>query len=108
MGNPNRHKSSQKRQKSEQTAEESDESSDSDRTTQQPTSQPTLNVPRFLVVTSQDKDREESDLSPFVIEKGIQTIAGHPKIIKRLKSGDLLLEIEKNAHVTAYKEIVSS
>ena len=69
MGNPNRHKSSQKRKKSKQTAEESDESSDSDQTTQQPTSQPTLNVPRFLVVTSQVKDRKVSDLSPFVIEK---------------------------------------
>ena len=83
MGNPNRHKSSQKRKKSRQTAEESDESSDSDQTTQQPTSQPTLNVPRFLVVTSQDKDRTVSDLSPFVIEKSIQSIAGHPKSIKK-------------------------
>ena len=93
----------QKRKKSKQTAEESDESSDSDQTTRQPTSQPTFNVPRFLVVTSQDKDRKVSDLSPFVIEKSIQSIAGHPKSIKRLKSGDLLLEVEKNAHVTAMR-----
>ena len=98
---PNCHKSPQKRKKSKQTAEESDESSDSDQTTQQPTSQATLNVPRFLVVTSQDKDRKVSDLSPFVKEKNIQSIAGHPKSIKRLQSGDLLLEVEKNAHVTA-------
>ena len=55
--------------KSKQTAEESDESLDSDQTTQQPTPQPTLNVPRFLVVTSPDKDRKVSDRSPFVIEK---------------------------------------
>ena len=91
MGIPNRHKNGRK---------ESDESSDSDQTTQQPTSQPTLNVPRFLVVTSQDKDRKVSDLSPFVIEKSIQSIAGHPKSIKILKSVDLLLEVEKT-HVTA-------
>ena len=60
-----------------------------------------MNVPRFLVVTSQDKDRKVSDLSPLVIEKSIQSIAGHPKSIKRLNSGGLLLEVEKNAHVTA-------
>ena len=87
MENPNRHKSSQKRKKSKQTAEESDESSDSDQTTQQPTSKPTLNVPRFLVVTSQDKDQKVSDLSPFVIEKSIQSIAGHPKSIKKTEIG---------------------
>ena len=98
MGNPNRHKNGRK---VNQTAEESDESSDSDQTTQQSTSQPTLNVPGVLVVTSQDKDRKVSDLSPFVIGKSIQSIAGHPKSIKRLKSGDHLLDVEKNAHVTA-------
>ena len=33
-------------------------------------------------------------------QKCIQSIAGHPKSIKRLKSGDLLLEVEKQSHVT--------
>ena len=64
-------KSSQKQKKRKQTAEGSDEFSDSDQTTQQPTSQPTLNVPRFLVVKSEEKDRKVSDLSSFVIEKSI-------------------------------------
>ena len=31
---------------------------------------------------------------------GKWTIAGHPKSIKRLKSGDLLLEVEKKSHIT--------
>ena len=101
MGIPKRHKSSQKRKKSKQTAEESEESSDSDQTTQQPTSQPTLNEPCFLVVKSEEKDRKVPNLSLFVVEKNIQSITGHPKSIKRLTSGDLLLEVEKNAHVTA-------
>ena len=59
-----------------------------------------MNVPRFLVVKSEEKDRKISDLSPFAIEKCIQSIAGHPKSIKRLKSGDLLLEVVKQSHVT--------
>ena len=36
-----------------------------------------------------------ADLSPFVIEKCIQSIVGHPKTIKKLKSGDLLLEVDR-------------
>ena len=49
----------------------------SDQSTQQPTSQPTLNEPRFLVAKSEEKDRKVTDLSPFAIEKCIQSIAGH-------------------------------
>ena len=56
-------------------------------------------VPRILIVTSDEKDRKVSDLPPFTIEKCIQSIAGHPKSIKKLKSGDLLLEVEKKSHV---------
>ena len=80
-----------------QTSEESDESSDSDapQTIAQATSQSALNVPRFLVVHSTDPSRKVSDLSPFVIEECVVSLAGQPKSIKRLKSGDLLLEVEK-------------
>ena len=38
-------------------------------------------------------------LSPFVIEKCIQSIVGHPKTIKKLKSGDLLLEVDRPKQV---------
>ena len=40
-----------------------------------------------------------ADLSPFVIEKCIQSIVGHPKNIKKLKSGDLLLEVDRKQQV---------
>ena len=84
-----------------QRPEESDVSSDSD--TRQPiahvTSQSALKVPRFLVVQSADSSRKVSDLSPFVIEKCIVSLAGQPKSIKKLKSGDLLLEVEKKKHI---------
>ena len=64
---------------------ESYESSDSESETQQLTSPTLLNVPRFLVVKSQEENRTMADLSPFVIEKCIQSISGHPKTIKKTK-----------------------
>ena len=76
------------------------DSDDDELTAQQFTSQQNANVARFLIVKSEEKDRKVSDLSPFAIEKSIQAIAGHPKSIKRLKSGDLLLEVEKKSHIT--------
>ena len=76
------------------------DSYDGELNTQQFTTQPTMNVARFPFVKSEEKDRNVSDLSPFAIEKSIQAIAGHPKSIKKLKSGDLLLEVEKKAHIT--------
>ena len=40
-----------------------------------------------------------ADLSRFVIEKCIQSIVGHRKTIKKLKSGDLLLEVDRKQQV---------
>ena len=71
------------------------DSDDDELNAQQLTSQPNANIAPFLIVKSEEKDRKVLDLSPFAIEKSIQAIAGHPKSIKRLKSGDLLLEVEK-------------
>ena len=100
MGSHKQKKSSQTNvKKRKQSAGESYESSDSGSETQQPTSQTLLNVPRFLVVKSQEEKRTMADLSPFVIEKCIQSIVGHPKTIKKLKSGDLLLEVDRQQQV---------
>ena len=79
--------------KRKQSAGESYESSESE--TQQPTSPTLLNVPCFLVVKSQEENQTMADLSSFVIEKCIQSIVGHPKTIKKLKSGELLLEVDR-------------
>ena len=76
------------------------DSDDDELNAQQLTSQPNANVARFLIVKSDEKDRKVTDLSPFAMEKSIQAIAGHPKSIKRLKSCDLLLEVEKKRHIT--------
>ena len=80
MGRRKSNKPSQNPIKRKRDTDESDESSDSEQTTQQSTSPPTLNIPHFLIVQSDEKDRKVSDLSPFAIEKCIQSIAGHPKV----------------------------
>ena len=55
-------------------------------------SQPTSSAsPRFLVIHSQEK-RSVSSLSPFVIEKVLNGMSGEPRSIKKLRSGDLLVE----------------
>ena len=56
-------------------------------------SQPTSSSasPCFLVISS-TQERQVSSLSPFVIEKALQGIAGVPKSVKKLRSGDLLVE----------------
>ena len=63
-----------------QRPDESDESSDADarQPIAQETSQSALNVPRFLVVHSKKKNptRKVADLSPFVIEQCIVSLAG--------------------------------
>ena len=47
--------------------------------------------PCFLVISS-TQERQVSSLSPVVIEKALQGIAGVPKSVKKLRSGDLLIE----------------
>ena len=82
MGSHKHKKLSQNNVKTrKQSAGESYESSDSGSETQQPTSPTLLNVPRFLVVKSQEEYRTMADLSTFVIEKCIQSVVGYPKTI---------------------------
>ena len=64
-------------------------------------SQPTTSQPssRFLVISSKEVDRQMSNISPFVIEKVLHGMVGVPKSIKRLRSGDLLVEYEKKKQI---------
>ena len=57
----------------------------------------TPNWPRFLVVTSTSDDKPLSKLSPFAVQKGIEGVVGTPKSIKRLRSGDLLVEVNRSS-----------
>ena len=55
-------------------------------------------VPRFVIIHSEDENQPISSLSPFVVHKIIMGIAGEPKSIKNLRSGDLLIQCAKEAH----------
>ena len=55
-------------------------------------------VPRFLTIHSEVEGNDISLLSPFLIEKAIMSIAGEPKSIKNVRSGDLLIQCTKQPH----------
>ena len=64
--------------------------------------------PRFLLMMSGDEDKSLSRLSTFATQKGIEGLAGEPKNIKRLRSGDHLIEVDRETYSTkllAIKEI---
>lgn len=57
--------------------------------------------PKFLIIEATQKaetPRVLADLSPFIIHKSILSIAGEPKSVKKLFSGDILVEVHKKAH----------
>ena len=54
--------------------------------------------PRFLLIESNLPEQAITSLSPFVIQKCLLSLAGLPKSVKKLKSGALLIEVEKKAH----------
>lgn len=56
------------------------------------------NWPRFIMVESIDKTNAITKLSPFVILKALQGISGEPKSVKKLRSGEILVEVEKQSH----------
>jgi len=60
--------------------------------------QPSIAFPRFLVIQSTEQNFKMTSLSPFVISKTLQSIAGEPKSVKKLRSGDLLVEVVKASH----------
>ena len=55
-------------------------------------------VPRFLIIHSEMEGKDISLLSPFLIHKTIMSMAGEPKSIKNLRSGDLLIQCAKEPH----------
>ena len=75
--------------------------SDFDENNQPPstsTKDTTQHFPRFILVESKEESREITSLSPFVIQKVIQSIAGESEDIKKLhRSNQLLIEVSKKA-----------
>ena len=60
---------------------------------------------RFLIIEYTVPDQQLSKLSPFVIEKVLVELAGSPKSVKKLRSGGLLVEIEKAVHAKTLLQI---
>ena len=54
--------------------------------------------PRFLIMESTDSDKPLSKLSPFALQKDIQGLAGVPKDVNRLRSGQVLIEVDRKSH----------
>ncbi len=54
--------------------------------------------PRFLVAHATDQEKPLDKLSIFVLEKVLQGVAGVPTTLKRLRFGDLLIELERKSH----------
>ena len=56
---------------------------------------PVDNFAKFLVVKSNDSEKPITSLSPFVIEKQIESTIGTPKSVKKLKNQTLLVETSR-------------
>ena len=54
--------------------------------------------PRFLIMESMDSDKPLTKLSPFALQKGIQGLAAVPKDVNRLRSGQVLIEVDRKSH----------
>ena len=51
--------------------------------------------PRFIVLSCQEKDKQLTKVSPFVIQKFIQGVAGEVKKVTKLRSGSLMVECSR-------------
>ena len=54
--------------------------------------QSNLTFLKFLIIHSEEEGKDISSLSPFLIHKTIMSVAGEPKSIKNLRSGDILIQ----------------
>ena len=53
--------------------------------------------PRFLVIESKNAERPVTSLSPFVIEKTLKGCVGTVNTVRKLRSGVLLVEVNREA-----------
>ncbi len=55
------------------------------------------NFAKFIVIESTDENKPITSLSPFVIEKQLESLIGIPKSVKKLRNKTLLVETTKKA-----------
>ena len=83
-------KNGQNHKASKKTKRSLDESSDSD---------DIIEIwPSYLVIQSTDQQQPLSKVSAFALHKGIIGMAGKPREVKRLRSGDLLVQVVQKSH----------
>ena len=63
--------------------------------------------PRFLVIQSQDGSNPVTSLSPFVIEKQIESLIGTLKSVKKLKNNTLLVETNRTSQTENLLKVTS-
>ena len=63
--------------------------------------------PRFLVIQSQGGSNPVTSLSPFVIEKQIESLIGTPKSVKKLKNKTLLVETNRKSQTENLLKVTS-
>ena len=69
-----------------------DESSDDDSVPTKVLNTNSDNFPKFIVLSSIDIEKPLTKISPFVINKTIQSVAGEVKKVSKMKNGNLLVE----------------
>ena len=62
---------------------------------------------RFLVIQSQDGSNPVTSLSPFIIEKQIESLIGTPKSVKKLKNKTLLVKTNRKTQTENLLKITS-
>ena len=92
---------SNRRKRTKQCSES--DTSDVNESTQPPTTSTkdtsSQHFPRFILVENKEENKPVTSLSPFVIQKVIQSIAVEPENIKKLhRSNQLLIEVSRKAH----------
>ena len=65
------------------------------------------NFARYLIIESKNKEKPITSLSPFVIEKQIESMIGTAKSVKKLKNGTLLVETTRKTQTENLKKQTS-
>ena len=70
-------------------------------------SQFSFSLTKFLVIKSEEA-KPITSLSPFIIEKQIESLIGTPKSVKNLKMNSYSLRHQKQVKLTLYSKLKSS
>ena len=88
-----------KRKRTNQNISDDDQSDNEEYSFKTPSENGSQHFPRFILIESLQENKSITSLSPFLIQKVIQSISGEPESIKKLqRTNQLLIEVKKKAH----------